>query len=102
MEERISGERPPTKVSLNYSATTWDWQALVAEAKGWPDGRRVNWSDVAWQYHVHQVADKEALAHNGGQIVQAVLVDAGIDVTQFYTAQGVQMGAPRARRAVPA
>ena len=100
MEERISGERPPTKVNLNYSAMTWDWQALVAEAKGWSDGRRVNWSDVARQYRVHQVADKEALAHNGGQIVQAVLVDAGIDVTQFYTAQGVQTGAPRARRAV--
>lgn len=102
MQERISGSRKRKHccLSLNYSAMKWDWRRLVDEAKMWEDGKQVNWSAIARQNGVHECADTTKLANNGGQIVQAVLTDAGIDITKFFTAKGVQTGAPRARRAI--
>ena len=66
---------------------TWDWQSLVDDAKTWEDDRHVNWQDVSRQYGVHQLTDHGKLAANGGQIVQAILQHAGIDIERFRTAR---------------
>ena len=85
-------------VSLDFDRMTWDWQRLVDDARTWEDGRHVNWQDVSRQYGVHQLTDPGKLAANGGQIVQAVLQHAGIDIERFRNAHGQELGTPRVRR----
>ena len=98
MEQCVSGERWPTKVCLLYSKVKWQWRKLVEEAESWEDGKRVNWTNFAKQYGIHQPLDPSKLAVNGGQIARTVLEDAGIDTTRFLDAYGRQTGRPRARR----
>ena len=99
MTDRLDGKRTTGK-SPNYSAMTWNWNGLIEDARSWQAGKAVNWTDVAREYGVHEVLDVTKLANNGGQIVRAVLADAGIQTEQFLTSKGVQTGAPGARRSV--
>ena len=87
-------------MSLPYAKMQWDYQRLVADASSWESGRRVNWTQVAKEYGVHQPFDKTKLAVNGGQIVRAVLKDAKIDTSKFLNAYGKPTESPHARRAM--
>ena len=87
-------------VSLDFNKIKWNWRALVKEAESWNDGQTVNWQAVARRYEVHRSSDTDKLAGNGGQIVQAVLTHAGVDVTRFLSGKGQKTGEPRCRRLV--
>ena len=60
--------------------------------------KKINWSALARKYEVHKPSDPTSLAGNGGQIIQAVLEDAGFDTSRFVGGKGQQTGAPRCRR----
>ncbi len=97
MKEREAG-LSRSHVTLQYAKFNWDWKGLVAEAKGWEDGQVVNWSALARKYGIHETLNQDKLAANGGQIAQAVLRDAGVDVTCFNTGKHLQTGQSRCRR----
>ena len=90
-EAELRKKKQRSHVSLDFNRMTWDWQSLVDDAKTWEDGRHVNWQDVSRQYGVHQLTDPGKLAANGGQIVQAVLQHAGIDIERFRNAQAKRL-----------
>jgi len=73
----------------------WNFEGLIREAKEWQEGKQVNWTDVARLYNVHQPSDESKLAAIGGQIVQAVLSRAGVDVTHFLKGKGELTNTPR-------
>ena len=98
MRERLDGKRKKNHVSLNYEGMQRNWQALVNEAESWEEGKKINWSALARKYEVHKPSDPTSLAGNGGQIIQAVLEDAGFDTSRFVGGKGQQTGAPRCRR----
>ena len=60
--------------------------------------KKINWSALARKYEVHKPSDHTSLAGNGGQIIQAVLEDAGFDTSRFENGKGQQTGAPRCHR----
>ena len=100
MRERLSGKQQKSHVSLNFDKITWNWRALVKEAETWQDGQTVKWQAVARRYGVHRPTNTAVIAGNGGQIVQAVLTQCGIDVTRFLSGTGQKTGEPRVRRSV--
>ena len=73
---------------------------IVNDAESWEEGKIINWSALARKYEVHKPSDPTctSLAGNGGQIIQAVLEDAGFDTSRFVDGKGQQTGAPRCRR----
>ena len=97
MKEREEGRKEKQHVSLDKESMTWDWQGLIEEAKTWAPDKVVNWQAVARQYRVHKASDPSTLAGNGGQIVRAVLEEAGID-THFTNGNNCKTGTPRWRR----
>lgn len=86
------------KVSLDFTRMKRDWQGQQ-EARTWVVGSKVNWTAVAKNYSVHQPVDQMQLAHNGGQIVQALVEHTSISPKHFTTAYVQQTGKPCARRA---
>ena len=69
MQQRVDGQRASTTVSLQYGKMEWNYQKLVKDARSWKSGSKVNWTQVAKDYGVHQPLDVSKLAANGGQIV---------------------------------
>ena len=82
------GKEKKKHISLDFKKIKWNWRALVKEAESWNDGQTVNCQAVARRCEVHRSSDTDKLAGNGGQIVQAVLTHAGVDVTRFLSGKG--------------
>lgn len=55
------------------SSVTWDKDAVLAEINAWPQGKRINWSEVA--------CNQGITAKNGGQIVKELARENGMNVS---------------------
>jgi len=54
---------------------TYDTEAILAEVQEWPEGKQMNWSEVAQRHNV--------CGGNAGQTVKAIVEENGIDVSRF-------------------
>ena len=101
MRERLSGKREKKTRLTGLQQNKVELACPGQGGRGrWNDGQTVNWQAVARRYEVHRSSDTDKLAGNGGQIVQAVLTHAGVDVTRFLSGKGQKTGEPRCRRSV--
>ena len=78
MEKRIADEKPgkrkPKQHAVDFSKVTWDKDALLKEIQSYPDGKIVNWSDLARKYNI---------TSNGGQIAQDFIINYGENIHRF-------------------
>ena len=81
IEEKISGKSQKKNNSGNFDRMTWDKEKRKKEVKSKKDGEKINWSEVARQYHVTNKRGK--IARNGGQIVQEWLVNQEVNIHRF-------------------
>ena len=52
IEEERSGKRKKKTHSGNFDRMTWEKETLKKEVEGKKDGEKINWSELARQYHV--------------------------------------------------
>ncbi len=67
--KRVKSHIPSASVSL------WDSEAIVKDVREWPDGKKMNWSELA---RCHGVT-----GGNVGQIVKGIVEESGVDVSRF-------------------
>ena len=67
-----SEESPPKPRSHVPKEQSWNTAAVLATARSWPAGKRVNWSAMARQHNVPGA--------NGGQAIKEYLRTQGVDV----------------------
>ena len=65
----------------NLTNVPWDKEALKEEVVNYPNGTRVNWSDLARRHNIQNTNGETA--KNGGQIAQDWLTSAGANVKRF-------------------
>ena len=56
-------------------------KTLLKEVHSYPDGRTVNWSDLARKYNITNKKGK--VASNGGQIAQDIVINNGENIHHF-------------------
>ena len=76
-----SGKRKPKQHAVDFSKVTWDKDALLKEVQSYPDGKIVNWSDLARKYNITNKKGK--VGSNGGQIAQDFVINNGENVHHF-------------------
>ena len=87
VRKMLNNENPPLQLQRkqnpvgNLTNVTWDKEVLKEEVDNYPDGTRVNWSDLARRHNIQNT--KGETAKNGGQIAQDWLTSAGANVKRF-------------------
>ena len=80
----------------NLTNVTWDKEVLKEEVDNYPDGTRVNWSDLARRHNIQNT--KGETAKNGGQIAQEWLRSVGANVNRFKRSNTCTTTEERIRR----
>ena len=81
MEDENSGHKKSKKHVGDFRKVTWDKEGLLKEAKAYPDGHQVNWSELACCYQITSKADK--IASNEGQTAHEFIVSKGKNIHRF-------------------
>ena len=87
-------EKTPWEISPMY--VTSDKEVLKEEVDNYPDGTRVNWSDLARRHNIQNT--KGETAKNGGQIAQEWLRSVGANVNRFKRSNTCTTTEERIRR----
>ena len=67
----ISSKKQKTH-SPSFENVEWDTNAVLADLRGWPEGKKIVWSKFA--------AEQNVAGRNGGQVVKELALHNGIDV----------------------
>lgn len=81
-KERTEKTPPNRKRSHICREIEGDLEQLVIDARSWPPGKQVVWSEVAKKYKIKGVKHT-ASPPNAGQIAKEYLLSKGVDVSQF-------------------
>ena len=81
MAAELAGKRRKRNHSGRLDNITWNCNGLKAEVEGYPDGTKVNWTDLARQYQIKNSTGE--IAKNGGQIAKDWLSSQGVDIQRF-------------------
>ena len=80
----------------NLTNVTWDKEVLKEEVDNYPDGTRVNLSDLARRHNIQNT--KGETPKNGGQIAQEWLKSVGANVNRFKRSNTCTTTEERIRR----
>ena len=98
----LNNENPPLQLQRkqnpvgNLTNVTWDKEVLEEEVENYPDGTRVNWSDLARRHNIQNTNGETA--KNGGQITQEWLKSVGANVNRFIRSNTCTTTEERIRR----